>query len=167
MSLLYTLEQFLHQGGLALYLIALCSFVLWALVFERILYLFFYSSDIGRGHNATWQNFRDHVHAADIRNAIKSEYQQQLSATFPMIQTLVRITPLLGLFGTVFGMIELFEVVARQGTGDARAMASGISRITLPTMSGMAVAIVGLFFSRLIESMVKKRINLLSLELQN
>jgi biopolymer transport protein ExbB len=41
-------------------------------------------------------------------------------------------------------MIEVFDVVSFFGTGNARALASGITKATLPTMTGMAISIVGL-----------------------
>ncbi len=57
------------------------------------------------------------------------------------------VCPLLGLLGTVTGMIHVFDVMAIQGSGNARAMAAGISMATTPTMAGMVVALSGLFFS--------------------
>ena len=53
--------------------------------------------------------------------------------------------PLFGLLGTVTGMIEVFQVMAFNGGGDARAMAGGVSKATLPTMAGMVVALSGVF----------------------
>jgi biopolymer transport protein ExbB len=54
-------------------------------------------------------------------------------------------------------MMEIFDVIALNGTGDARAMADGISMATLPTMAGMAVAITGLFFQKKIEEIARKK----------
>ena len=64
-----------------------------------------------------------------------------------MIQTCVMLAPLFGLLGTVTGMIEVFQVMAFNGGGDARAMAGGVSKATLPTMAGMVVALSGVFVS--------------------
>jgi len=44
-------------------------------------------------------------------------------------------------------MVEVFDVMAVTGSGNARAMAAGISKATLPTMAGMVVALSGLFFT--------------------
>ena len=63
---------------------------------------------------------------------------------FNTIQILITLCPVLGLLGTVTGMIEVFDVVSFFGTGNARALASGITKATLPTMTGMAISIVGL-----------------------
>ena len=71
-----------------------------------------------------------------------------------MIQGLIALCPLLGLLGTVTGMIDVFDIMAITGTGNARAMASGIARATLPTMTGLFVSIVGLFLLTAIRSSI-------------
>jgi biopolymer transport protein ExbB len=53
---------------------------------------------------------------------------------------------MLGLLGTVTGMIEVFDVMAG-GSGNARGMAAGVSKATLPTMAGMVAALSGMLFS--------------------
>ena len=58
--------------------------------------------------------------------------------------------------GTVTGMIEVFDIMAITGTGNARAMASGIARATLPTMTGLFISIVGLFLLTAIKSSIEK-----------
>jgi biopolymer transport protein ExbB len=56
------------------------------------------------------------------------------------------IAPLLGLLGTVTGMIDVFEVMALSSSSNTRAMAAGVSKATIPTMAGMVVAVIGLLF---------------------
>ena len=51
------------------------------------------------------------------------------------------LCPLLGLLGTVTGMIEVFNVMAVTGGGDAKSMAGGVERSTIPTMAGMVSAL--------------------------
>ena len=63
----------------------------------------------------------------------------------PLINTCVALAPLFGLLGTVTGMIEVFQVMAFTGGGDARSMAGGVSKATLPTMAGMTTALSGVF----------------------
>jgi biopolymer transport protein ExbB len=53
--------------------------------------------------------------------------------------------PLLGLLGTVGGMLEVFDSMAARGSADARSMASGISEAMICTLSGLAVSITGLY----------------------
>ena len=63
------------------------------------------------------------------------------------IMILAAVAPLLGLLGTVVGMIQTFQAITLFGTGDPRAMAAGVSRATIPTMAGLVVAISGFYFS--------------------
>ena len=65
----------------------------------------------------------------------------------PVINALMAILPLLGLLGTVTGMIAVFDVMAFAGTGNARLMAAGVSKATIPTMSGLVAALSGLYFA--------------------
>ncbi|MBR9812954.1 MotA/TolQ/ExbB proton channel family protein, partial [bacterium] len=78
---------------------------------------------------------------------------------WPIITSLIALCPMMGLLGTVTGMIEVFDVMALQGTGDARSMAGGVSRATLPTMAGMVVALSGLFFASRLKRLVNKKTN--------
>jgi len=62
--------------------------------------------------------------------------------------TIAAITPLLGLLGTVIGMIKVFTEIMIQGTGNANILAGGISEALITTASGLAVAIPALIFHR-------------------
>lgn len=72
--------------------------------------------------------------------------------------TIAQITPLLGLLGTVMGMIKVFTEIMVQGTGNANVLAGGISEALITTAAGLAVAIPALLFYRLflrrVESLV-------------
>ncbi len=152
----YAVTDFLDKGGVTLYIIFFVAIFLWVLIVERFLYIYIFSKkDQGLLAN-TWDKYKTHPQADKIRMSLKAEYEEKLFFRFSIIKVLVAIAPLLGLFGTVYGMIEIFDVIAHNGTGDARAMASGISMATLPTMSGMAVAITGLFFQHKIKEKVDK-----------
>ena len=54
--------------------------------------------------------------------------------------------PMIGLLGTVYGMIEVFEVLSFLGTGNPRAMSSGVAKATIPTMASMVITIISLYF---------------------
>jgi len=64
-----------------------------------------------------------------------------------VIAVLAAVSPLFGLLGTVTGMITTFDVITFFGTGNAKAMAGGISEALITTQSGLLVAIPGLFMS--------------------
>jgi biopolymer transport protein ExbB len=74
----------------------------------------------------------------------------------PIIKTLVAVCPLLGLMGTVTGMIEVFDVMAISGSGNARSMASGVSKATIPTMAGMVGALSGVFLVTVLNQKITK-----------
>ncbi len=93
-----------------------------------------------REDKRSWQ-----AHA--IREQIISEVRQKAEANVELIKTIVALAPMLGLLGTVTGMIEVFDVMAIAGSGNARAMASGVSKATIPTMAGMVAALSGLILS--------------------
>jgi biopolymer transport protein ExbB len=71
---------------------------------------------------------------------------ERLEGRHEAISVLAAVAPLLGLLGTVLGMIETFQVISFFGTGNARAMAGGISVALVTTQTGLLVAIPGLIF---------------------
>jgi biopolymer transport protein ExbB len=95
-----------------------------------------------------------------VLNKIKSKNISQINVAanrnLLLIQGLIALCPLLGLLGTVTGMIEVFDIMAITGTGNARAMASGIAKATLPTMTGLFISIVGLFLLTAIKTTIDK-----------
>ena len=70
---------------------------------------------------------------------------RRLKAYLAVIGVLAAIAPLLGLLGTVTGMIAAFDVLAIFGTGNAKALAGGISEALITTQTGLLVAIPGLY----------------------
>ena len=94
---------------------------------------------------------RDQYYSLNL-SILKCDFKNLITKDFYIIQTLIALCPVLGLLGTVTGMIEVFDVVSFFGTGNARALASGITKATLPTMTGMAISIVGLLTFTVINS---------------
>jgi biopolymer transport protein ExbB len=80
---------------------------------------------------------------------------ERLNRGLLIIRSLVALCPMLGLIGTVTGMIEVFDVMAIAGTGNIRGMAGGVSKATLPTMAGMVAALSGLIFSAQLDRFAK------------
>ncbi len=66
--------------------------------------------------------------------------------TLPVISTLVQVLPLLGLLGTVTGMIQTFEVITVYGGSNRSGIAGGISEALLCTLGGLVTALSGLYF---------------------
>lgn len=74
-----------------------------------------------------------------------------LDGRLALIGVLAAVAPLLGLLGTVTGMIATFDVMAVFGTGNAKAMAGGISEALITTQTGLLVAIPGLYMKSLLD----------------
>ena len=72
------------------------------------------------------------------------------------IHTVTAVLPLLGLLGTVTGMIAIFDVLNVFGNGNTRGMADGISKALLPTTAGLVTSIIGIYFSADLDKRVKK-----------
>ncbi len=88
----------------------------------------------------------------------------QLERFLNTLGTIAVITPLLGLLGTVFGMIEVFTVISVQGTGDAGLLAGGISKALITTAAGLTVAIPSLLFYRYFHGKVQALVLHMELE---
>ena len=139
--------RFMDMGGDVLWLIAGLLFVMWMLIFERAYYFYAgWRTDAGIAI-ASWEARpeRKSWAAHQIRRKLIGEAYSQINQYLPVIKTLVALCPLLGLLGTVTGMIEVFNIMAVTGGGDAKSMAGGVSRATIPTMAGMVAALSGVF----------------------
>jgi len=139
---------YINLGGPVIYFIAALAFLMWTLVLERIFY--YYGGGLRKDVSSAidaWENRSERVswHAHKVREKLISEVSDEVNSYLPMIKTTVALAPLFGLLGTVTGMINVFEVMAITGGGDARQMATGVFSATVPTLSGMVVAIAGVF----------------------
>ena len=159
MDIWYSVTDFIEQGGAVLWLLFGTCLLLWLLILERAWFL-----------RITWPSRAQHlVHeweqrsdcsswkAEKIRQALVSESALALQAWLPMIKVLVALCPLLGLLGTVLGMVGVFEVIAVSGNDDAQAMARGVYRATIPTMAGLVVALTGIYFTVRLGQLAQRR----------
>lgn len=92
---------------------------------------------------------RTAVDRAVLRH-VNSRLRRSLRSRLALIAVLAGVAPLLGLLGTVLGMIETFEAISQFGTNNAKAMAGGISVALVATQAGLLVAIPGMFISSLL-----------------
>jgi biopolymer transport protein ExbB len=148
-----SVRSFLETGGEVLTLIGMVTLVMWTLMLERFWYFWKLHPDEAARARGEWEDRVDHTswHAHAIRRELISQVQLKLDTGLSIIKTLVALCPLLGLLGTVTGMIEVFDVMAVAGSGNARAMAGGVSKATIPTMAGMVAALSGLLLSAQLE----------------
>jgi biopolymer transport protein ExbB len=142
-----TLRDFMSAGGSVLWLIAILAAFMWAIILERIWY-FNAGHQVYMGElKSEWDSVSDHTSwkGSAIKEKLISQARTEVNRYLPLINTCVALAPLFGLLGTVTGMIEVFQVMAFTGGGDARSMAGGVSKATLPTMAGMTTALSGVF----------------------
>ena len=141
--------DFFELGGPVLLVIIGVSIILWILILERYWY-FSKTYPVKLDQlSGQWQRRKDHIswYALRLREGLLSELSMSLREHLMMIRALIAVLPLLGLLGTVTGMISIFDVLNVFGTGNPRGMAAGISRALLPTTAGLAASLLGLFFS--------------------
>jgi len=152
-ELLDTVSKFIDTGGGVLWFIAAALIGMWTMIIERMWYFSRTYPKKARLLIAKWDARADTTSwkAHRIRDSWISQMTEQLNSGLLVIKTIVTICPMIGLLGTVTGMVGVFELMALQGTGSARLLAAGISKATIPTMAGMVAALSGLFISARLE----------------
>ena len=153
-----SLLDFFDRGGPVIFILFVVAIIMITLLVERLI---FFISDLKKLSDDRVLEVKECPSDNKwVRNKIKlkniSILNSESSKNLLTIQGLIALCPLLGLLGTVTGMIEVFDIMAITGTGNARAMASGIARATLPTMTGLFISIVGLFLLTAIKSSIEK-----------
>ncbi len=148
-----------EQGGDIIFILALLAMVLWLFIFERFISLYVLHA---KQRSYLFNRWFQHPNIAPESSSKSLWQQEQLVIGFlsdidsqtarylSLIKTCISLCPLLGLLGTVAGMITVFEVIAMTGTSDAKAMAGGIFNATLPTMTGLFLAVTALYFHYLL-----------------
>jgi len=143
------LQEFLGVGGVVLFVIMIVTFALWTFILERFAYYIFAHKPTKARLKNEWNARTDKTSwkALAVRDEMVSQVKEKTDVNVGIIKTLVALLPLLGLLGTVTGMIEVFDVMALSGSSNARLMAGGVFKATIPTMAGMTAALSGLYFS--------------------
>jgi biopolymer transport protein ExbB len=171
MELLYRAIEYLWQGGWVMAPLIVCSVLMWTLIGERL--YFFHSltrQDIRiRDAIEMLEEKRAPGRARGLRARLVAAFSREMtgqpgldkrilyhcalkqrplfSRHLAAISVLASVAPLLGLLGTVIGMVDTFDVLAIFGTGNVKGLASGISVALITTQSGLLVAIPGLLLS--------------------
>lgn len=148
-----SIRGFLELGGDVLYGIMVILFLMWTFILERLWYFYKVHPDEKLKIVELWEARADTTswYAKRIREQMISQVSLALKRNISLIKTLIAICPLLGLMGTVTGMITVFDVMTFSGSGNARAMAAGVSMATVPTMAGMVAALSGVYFGTWLE----------------
>ncbi len=130
-------ERFFAAGGVVLQIIVGLGFVLCCLLLSRLWFRFF---EFPKLLQVCQQETK-------VLSAFKiiGKARQSLQHSMWLISTSISICPLLGLMGTVVGMIEIFDSIAVEGVSDPQLLAAGVAKAILPTMAGMVIAISAMF----------------------
>ncbi len=156
------------MGGNVLVVIMAVNIVLLGFVYERFAYYRSTFKQVEIDTLQKWNSRSDHKSwfAHRIREQLISVARIGAYRNIGLIKALVALAPLLGLVvGTVTGMVEVFDVMAITGSGNARAMAAGISKATLPTMAGLVTAVQGIAFITVLERRAERVVEELEDEL--
>lgn len=148
-----SIRDFFEAGGDVLWGILAVTTLMWTLIIERAWFFLLVMPQRKQAAKDAWDSREDTYswRAKRIRERMISELTIEANRSLLMIKSLMAVLPLLGLLGTVTGMIQVFDIMAVTGTGNARAMAGGVSAATIPTMSGLVAALSGLYFVTLLE----------------
>lgn len=141
-------QSFMELGGSVAWPLAGVALMMWFIIFDRILYTRTTHVSLRKAAVISWKarDERTSWYSQRIREVTISELMVSYERGLIILRSLIAVCPLLGLLGTVMGMLEVFDVVAINGNSNVRAMAAGVSEATVSTMMGMVVALSGLFF---------------------
>lgn len=150
---LFNLGLALERGGPIVPAILVLAGLMWCLIVERYLFQSTTFPEMAGAASVRWTSRRDRGSwtARAVRAAILSELELSLAEGMATIRVLIHVLPLMGLLGTVAGMIELFDGFAAFEGENERVVAAGVARAVLPTLTGMLAAVSGLLFAAHLE----------------
>lgn len=139
---------FMELGGPVAWPLAVVALLMWFLIIDRMWYGTFEHPARRAAVLEAWKERNDHSswYARQIRAEMISKLVVSYRGSLLVLQNLIAVCPLMGLLGTVMGMLEVFDAVALSGNSNVRALASGVSQATVSTMIGMVIALSGLYF---------------------
>ncbi|MBI9089678.1 MAG: MotA/TolQ/ExbB proton channel family protein [Desulfobacterium sp.] len=167
----WSLVAYLQTGSIVMFPLVAVSVVMWTLIINRLVFFHrIYRKNMPREQAGEFvknnemppsqiykgavsllvtQFLKHRTHTPKIDLYILDETVMEivtdLDRHLAFIGVLAAVAPLLGLLGTVTGMMATFDIISTFGTGNARAMAGGISEALVTTQTGLLVAIPGLY----------------------
>lgn len=181
MDLIEIIYGYFRPGGILMIPIILVSVFIWILIIERV-YHFMKLEQDDIDPSLVMEIFKDNKMSGlpekglrfrviknflerrtgdkrldqSILNLCAMVERSYLKRYLSFIGILASIAPLLGLLGTVTGMITTFNVISCSGTGNAKAMAEGISKALITTQGGLMVAVPGLYMGNFLNNHARR-----------
>lgn len=151
---------FLDKGGVVLYPLFILTFILWVLLIDRYVYFYFYAKKFKQTLLKKFEEQKNRYGSYEIfiQNDLKKEYELKLFANQKLIQTLYMLAPLIGLLGTVLGMIHIFDIIAITGNSSAKSLSNGVAMATIPTLCGIVIVVSSIFFIKKYELKANKEL---------
>ena len=151
-------SSLLLAGGWVMVAILLLSVLMWALILDRYLFFFRRRGELVRDAVASWRTAAGNSPQLNrrLRATLTASFHGRLGSWLMTIQVITAVLPLLGLLGTVGGMIQTFEVMTVFGSGNVRGMADGISQALITTMAGLMTALAGMYFAGDLSSRIER-----------
>ncbi len=139
---------FMELGGAVAWPLAMVALMMWYIIIDRFWFTAVEYPKRRKEALDAWFQRTDHSswYARQIRAEMISKLLVSYRGSLLVLVNLIAVCPLMGLLGTVMGMLEVFDAVAISGNSNVRAMASGVSQATVSTMIGMVIALSGLYF---------------------
>ena len=139
---------FMELGGPVAWPLAIVALMMWFIIVDRFWFTMVEYPKRRQEVLDAWTKRGDHGswYARQIRSEMISQLVVSYRGSLLVLANLIAVCPLMGLLGTVMGMLEVFDAVALSGNSNVRAMASGVSQATVSTMIGMVIALSGLYF---------------------
>ena len=161
----------MQSGGPVMWPLLACSIAVLTVIIERSLFWISLEREHNRklmdavlalAENGQWElirqkttNSQDHIirllvvgivhRDYDMGRAMEAEADltvQRMSRFMPVLDTMITVAPLLGIFGTVLGIIGSFKVLGASGIADPKLVTSGIAQALITTATGLAIAII-------------------------
>lgn len=186
----HSLYQIILSGGPVMWPLLLCSLVVATVVLERTLFWLFLARYRNRkqmdqiltlAESANWSEIRekaatsrDHVirilvvgilhRDYDMARAMEAETEmllQKMRRFMPVLDTMITVAPLLGILGTVLGIISSFNLLGSEGLADPKLVTSGIAQALLTTAGGLIISIVALIPYNYFNTRIDKSIHVI------
>lgn len=149
----------MSNGGIVMYPLLLCCFATWIGIF---FHLPLWQNNIRHEERLIRQGFMPHAthksrHRFTIYQQLLQESRARTMDGLSTIKVLTGVAPILGLLGTVTGMINTFEAVAIYGLNNPKALASGISEAMITTQFGLLIALPGILAVFILQRKAKRK----------